>query len=318
MSERERATHLLAVIDHVLARRRDWIESDAPYVTEDVETAVDELVEVFSGGTIPGSCRAIEGQVSQLGRYWRDWKDQVAATGLSTILPSNDFWKAIERVAELREAAKPRPKRRLETIQDLAVVQKVPAYQICDIYGWMDENGQPESWKIAEELAEPGKHTGPESGWVDPGEKKRLEGERKRAAIVARLAAKQDAKIARANLKAPESLEELVGTDVPLHQIADILKTTEAAVLAECDRLGLDRPASLSSVHASRAPQEPGIAAEVEAGYDATVENARRVRAAEGPPVSLESLGATNEGGGHFGEGDVDFDLDSLGSEEVE
>ena len=299
MSERERATHLLAVVDNVLTKRREWIESDSPYVTEDVETAVDELVEVFSGGMVPGNCRAIEEQVGQLGRFWRVWKDEVAATGLTTILPSNDFWKAIERVAELREAAKPRPKRRLETIQDLAVVQKVPAYQICDIYGWMDENGQPESWKIAEELATPGKHTGPESGWVDPGEKKRLEAEQKRAAIVARLAAKQAAKIERANRKAPESLEDLVGQGVPIYQIADILKTTEAAVLAECDRLGIGRPAELASVHASRAPQEPGIAAEVEAAYDATVANAARVRAEEKSGVD------------HLAD-DPDFDLEDV------
>jgi len=83
----------------------------------------------------------------------------------------------------------------LETIEQLDK-QKVSDRQICLIYGWVEPDGTtPQFSKLREERAKPGKHTGPDSGFVPPVEKARQKEFKRQNAIIERIRQKQALKI---------------------------------------------------------------------------------------------------------------------------
>lgn len=246
------------------------------------------LVDEFAVGTIPGDCRELAATVEAFGKEWAAWQEEVERTGRATTPPAESVWGAWEAVVASYQGTKRPPRRPLESVELLAKQGCTP-HQICTIYGWFDERGVPEVWKVEEELKEPGKHT---KDWIDPITRKRQEEAAKERTLRERIKALRERKLARLNQPPPESLEELVRDGVFLQQICLILRKSEEEVLAECDALGLPHPVDAPNTRALRSPYDPPLAPEVERAFEA--DQAHRAawgeEEGEGLPADLERL----------------------------
>lgn len=263
--ETDRRNHLFLVTDNLLEVHKVWVESDTIYFTEEMEKAVEETVEVFARGAIPGDCRVLNERVTNLSVQWEVFKQRASITNDPICLPDNAFWKALEWVADARRETKPKARRVLETITDLEK-QKVPDKQICLIYGWRQPNGSPDFAKLQEERTKPGTHTG--EGFVPPLEKKRQEAEARERAIVTRLREQRERKVERATAPPPESLQELIATKVSGEQIANLFHCTLGRVREMCDEQGLPHPPDrYESLNAVRGPHEPDLPESVARAY---------------------------------------------------
>lgn len=242
----ERKTHLLLVVDRVLRVRDEWAASDVPYITEAWEEAMDDMAAVFSDGDLPGECRQMATHVNLLLGCWREWWDRNQRADLprdKTPAPGPKFWGALSAVEDARDRARPQPVKRLESVASLKALQPpVGDQQICRIYGWRDEFGHWETWKIEEELAEPGKHSTKDPKWCPPHEKRRQEAETAQRAAVARAKRSLAQKLERMTTPAPESIAMLVRQGVSAKQIAHMHKISIDEVMAHCDEQGIARP----------------------------------------------------------------------------
>ena len=259
----DRVRQIFDVTDHMLGERAMWAELPDEAVSLALEEAVDTVMEAFASGPVPTACRAMEAVVADALRLWREWKDRVRDTGMVRIVPVTRFWRLLDTLAEERRKADPPPTIRLESVK-LLHEQKVSARQIAMIYGFVDNLGRPEIWKVEEELAEPGKHTGPNSGWVNPVEKTKQEKEAKEQAALNRVTQLVNHKVNRESAPPPEALEDLVHQGVSVEQIVAMLGMTAQAVYAECDRQNLSRPKTIEEIRATAGPfsREPNEAEE--------------------------------------------------------
>lgn len=254
----ERRDLLLGLVGAAIDQHDRWVKKpELTYITAGVDESMTDLMDGFSEGTIPGDCRQLAELVDAFGRRWREWQDEVDRQGgRATVPPSEECWKSWEAVVDCYQGVVEPPRPRLESIATLRS-QKVPDRQICEIYGWIDGRGQAESWKIEEELAEPGKHT---KDHVDPITRRRLEAAEKERALTERVKALRKTKLARMTAECPESLSDLIRQGVSLQQIAAMLRITEDQVLARCDDEGLPRPPhgpSLNAIPGSHDPELP-------------------------------------------------------------
>jgi len=256
MDDRERREFLLGLIEGTIDQHDRWAgRTDLPYVTSGLNEAMVDLIEGWAHGSIPGDCRTLQELVAAFGREWHDWQADADRRGTVMIPPGQSTWKAWEAVVgEYRGVTAPqRPP--VESVK-LLREQRVGDPQICEIYGWIDARGTPETWRIEEELAEPGKHT---TGWVDPVTRLREAAATEQSAIFERVKRLRERKVARMSLECPESLEDLVRQNVSLGQIAEMLRTTPEKVLAQCEVLGLPRPPEGPSLNATPGQFEPEL-----------------------------------------------------------
>ncbi|HEY1602104.1 MAG TPA: hypothetical protein VGG64_21055 [Pirellulales bacterium] len=79
--------------------------------------------------------------------------------------PSRAFESAVRELALTLAAPKPAPLAPLESVMRLDG-EGVGHHQISRMYGFIDSRGEPEAWKIEEELKSPGKWVN--ENWVDP------------------------------------------------------------------------------------------------------------------------------------------------------
>ena len=248
----ERRKHLFDVTDSASEAHSEWSESDIPYITDPFQSAVDDMVEVFSTGDIPADCRALNKEVEALTDLWKAWKTAAEVSGDTNTMPSQDFWLAMERVAAARVQAVPKQPVKLETIEQLDK-QGVSDRQICVMYEWVLTDGSPDFDKLREERKDPGTHTGED--FVPPQERRRLERQSSQDAAVARARRRREKKLEKMSAEAPESLEQLVAEGVSAEQIAIMRNCTVEQVFAECDEESLQRPES----HYAPAQTERGI-----------------------------------------------------------
>jgi hypothetical protein len=293
MDLEERRELLLASVELLTEARNQWAESDAEVVTRAYEEALEDCFAAFRDGDMPGDCRALQRDVETVERQWRRYQDQVLQSGDPRRLPDNAFNAAFEAM-ETRWRGMEEPERKhLESIGDL-LAQKVDERQICEIYGWMDpRTGQPQLWKLAEERAHPGKHTGPQSGFVPPAERERQEQDRRDREQLERVRARVREKAQAAVERPPEPLEELVAQGLSLRQIAGMHHMTVDEAADEIRELGLEPPElDYAPPEASRAPAEPEVLPEVERAIAAEQANPtrgrKRPRAAASDPVASE------------------------------
>lgn len=257
VSTEDRMNSCQAAVTTAIDARQRWADGDEPYITEDLEAAVGDLLAVFHAGTIPEPFRAHAGCVAAMTPPWNDWQAEAIESG-GAVAPRDEFWRAFDGLVVLEEEAEAPPKRRLEPIK-LLREQKVGDEQIARMYGFVSFRRGPsgeresvaETWKVQEELDQPGRHTGPETGWRPPLEAKLVERERAKKAAAERVRLRMAAKLERANNPPPESLAELVQQGVVAEQIADMLNSTVQAVWAECDRQGLPRPKARQPITAA-------------------------------------------------------------------
>lgn len=256
--------------------RKAWVESDAKFVTETLEQAIDELVEGFGEGTIPGELRGIEQAISrELAPAWEAWKNEARATGDLRVLPGDNFWLAVLNLERAREKAQPRPPITVETIEQLTE-QKVSDRQICIIYDWLDGRGQPELWRLAEERREPGKHT---ANWVPKAERRRQEQDVRQAQLRQQVAQRQARKVEQLTAPCKESIEELIGQGLSAEQIAEMRKCSLDEVYAAADQMGVERPPlRYSSPGVKRAPYDPEPNESAARIFEASAKNRRGQR----------------------------------------
>lgn len=276
-----RQQFLTDVTKSFLEARVAWVESETPYITAGLEQAVDDLVESFGEGDIPGELRRLERTVTdELAPHWSAWKRVAALSKDNTLLPSGDFWKAVDHLEDALQLAEPRPVQEVETIAELKA-QKVSDAQICKIYGWIDGNGTPEIWRLQEEIREPGKHT---ENWVNPNERRRQEQEAREKDVSKRIANRQASKIKQLTEPGPESIETCLRQGLSLRQTMKITKKNRDEILAEAQRLGLPAPPeNYEDPRTKRSPMEPEIAEETARAFDA--QQNRRGRAPQPAPV---------------------------------
>lgn len=128
---------------------------------------VDSLLQLWNRGDIPHSCRKLNDAVV---RFEQEVKKYDERQDYAKSAPMDSFWGAVEHLNKTLESTKQRVSLPpLEPVKELRSYATPVSYQqICQMYGWKTANGQWDIGKAKEEELHPGKHTGPESGWVDP------------------------------------------------------------------------------------------------------------------------------------------------------
>lgn len=259
-----RTDHLFLVLDNLLQENTEW--ADGPENTLSAESglwqAIEETIELFGSGDIPGPLRGIEKTISSLRTHWEEYQQKLDENFDPNLLPTNAFWKILEMLGKQKEQATPKPKQVLESVKTLTE-QKVSPAQIARIYGWVDARGAPETWKVQEEISNPGTHVN--ADYMPPREKQRLEEEARQEDVVRKLRDRIARKQALASQVAAETLEQLVGQGISLKQIATMKRLTVAEVMGEIKRLGLEMPPldySESRAAPARYDREPSEAQE--------------------------------------------------------
>lgn len=141
---------------------------------------------------------------------------------------SNGMWSAFDHVIkafQIVRADKPR------SVKELRDVERVNVDQIARIYGWLNEDGSPDSIKVQEEYDSPGKHYDPVT-WVAPGIKSILaenaEAFSKRRPRAAAYGFSPEQIEEAAKVGDIPTLEELLELQAPAAQIARLHKIDEA------------------------------------------------------------------------------------------
>lgn len=149
---------------------------------------------------------------------------------------SDDLWRAYNLVIS---KIKPYQRVKAESIESLRAEPKpVPYAQIAKIYGWLDENGNPDVNKVAEEIQQPGKHFDPKT-WMHKNDKKYFEELAERWKNRQQV---QKSNIAAKNIPkpvAPESLDDLIVEGVSAEQIAKMKKVSVDAVYERASAMGV-------------------------------------------------------------------------------
>lgn len=283
----ERREEIITAAKAVAAAEQQWAASEVEFVTDYFESAMDDLIEVCNSGAIPAECRALVRRVEALAVHWVEWKRRVDETGLVHEKLSDEFWASMEELHGARLEVC-RPKRpRLEPVATLMALPNMTAEQVCSIYGWGDRSTGFDTWKVQEEIAEPGKHSYNCKEWVDPRERRQKEQEQAEADLIRRVREQRAAKVKRITQEPPEGLERLVKEGVSVRQLARMFHKTEEDIIGQCHALGLGDPAPNIPLHAQPLP-EPVMqaAAEPEALQTMTVE--QRI-------VELHQAGSTPE-----------------------
>lgn len=178
----------------------------------------------------------------------------------------------------------------LESIQEL-LEQNVSHRQICRIYGFTLSNGIEDLDRLAEEIAEPGRHTG--NGWMAPSMAAR------RQKVDEALSQAEQRKRHRQRLAAdqtsatPAELAQLVGEGVSAKQIARMMGVSVNEVIQLCDEQGIPHPdLDYASAHASRGAFEPELLEAAARTMDAAImrpthpENVGRTIRADSPVIA--------------------------------
>jgi hypothetical protein len=139
-----------------------------------------------------------------------------------------EFWRAYEWLVKAHEVVRlPKP----PSVKDLRDNQKVSEQQIALIYGWVDEDGYPETDKVLDEYEKPGKHSG--KGWVHPATTRRLKADAEQWAQRngARGPVFTSKPVEDAARSKPPSLDEMVRLGCPPKQISNVHGITEAEAM---------------------------------------------------------------------------------------
>lgn len=282
---------MLEATDSFLRAHDEWVEApDTDLLTPEYEQALEDLLEGFADGDIPGRCRDLVAAVGTLAEEWEKFQGYVSQLRPH---PRDSFWAAVEQVRQAREGAGEPQRKPLESVAQL-VKQNVPLSQIAMyIYGYQPHegakhvgpfmrNGVPVQELIDQEVKEPGSVV--PKDWVHPQEQARQRAEQeRRTRCLRRLQEK-----VRSAPVAPESVEQLLREGVFANQIADMKQISVEEVYAEADRLGL-KPADRPNLNTVRGKLDPPLNPHVERELDSRREEAER-RDAESNETQFETV----------------------------
>lgn len=306
MAEPSRRKFLLDVVSNFFAARRAWVETGPDHITRQLEEATNDLIDAWGEGDVPGELRRLERVVAnELRPAWEEFTDRANRTGDTRELPGQAFWAAVGSLERIEREARPQPRQIIETIAELTA-QKVSDNQICEIYGWKDDEGRPELWKLREERQNPGTHT---ADWISPAERRRREQEAKEEQIRERIRQREGQKLHRLTAPCKESLEELIEQGLSARQIAQMRRCTIEEVFAAADEAGLDRPPlEYESLNAQRGPMDPELSEEAARVYEPAPRRRSRPRKPLPQPVEED---AGEEAGEAFDDAETE-DYDGL------
>lgn len=241
MLTRQKLAPLLKALDTDVAR---WEAADAPIVrwrngprkavSDSLIESFHELFEEVATADVADDVKATVLKIDAFEDALAEWAE---ACDLS---PEDadprgpiSLWSAYREIIASLTEYRPRKAEPIETL----VAQKVTDRQIAMIYGWKQPDGSPDTAKVLEEKAEPGKHYDPAT-WVHPSEVK------VKAELDARWAQRTDRVDARVVAKhtrpaAPETIDELIQQRVPSKQIAKMKRVDIEEVRQRAAELGI-------------------------------------------------------------------------------
>lgn len=258
-AEAERANELIAVVDHLLETLHDWRNSPEWRLVPgtDLWEAIDETIDAFDGGMLPARCRRLSAVVvDKLAPAWDAF--QIQRDGSQRPMdeqPPESFWKAIGEIATTRPTANVLVNESVESVKWL-LDHSVDPRQVAEIYGWFLPNSQPDTGKVMDEYANPGKHT---KDWVNPIYLRKLR--EQQSAIDAAEADNEALERKRDRRKPNETIGDLIQQGLTSTQIAEMHGTTIDAVNQEADRLDLPRPPATYDVLGKKDKPKPATEA---------------------------------------------------------
>lgn len=284
--EEERAQVLEDAVDYLAQVREEWAKDDTEGLapTDQFWAMTEDVLSMFSDGMIPASCRKLAELVIAMVGPWQEFAENLDMTGQESGTPGAEFWRALDAVHAHRATLTIARSNSIESIQSL-IIQGVSERQICEIYGFCDRlerpNGTisvtPHPDILREEIASPGKHTGPGTGWMSPMERQHQE-----KLSEARLAGKRvisELRSNRANRHAPETVAELARQDVSLRQMSDMKGIPVEEIRQQLEESGVRvPPLDYDPVETARSPLDP----------DLTDDEKRLLEAAVGPDVQIK------------------------------
>jgi hypothetical protein len=211
-----------------------WEDSDGPTIngrkaiSQQLSDAIEDAINTTADEEIKGDSVIVHPVAEdsfeaallfdQLATAYRDFKRRAcAALSLQEIEVDGDqaLWRA---VYGLREWAITKYNYQPPSPIPVLRSQGVGDEQIARIYGWMDEDGEPDFAKVLEEESKPGTHYNPKT-WVHPAKRKRIEAAR--AAVDARSPrGREYVRDSEYQKTTPPSVEELIKLGAPAPQIA--------------------------------------------------------------------------------------------------
>jgi len=264
MSTNERDRELANAVTLATEAHLAWLEDrDAKYVTDEYETAIDYLIEVFRFGDLPGRLRDTADIIRQIDADWQQWK-QAHYTNPDA-LPSGVHVRLINQLMSDVDKRKTERVRSIEPIEEL-LAQKVTVQQIARIYEWYDDDGNPDVAKVREEIRKPGTHTG--ENWEDPKERRKREREQRLKTQLAQLEERLQEK-KHSGPVAKESIEQLIDEGVSATQICKMKHLDLSDLEAYCSEKGLVMPDVTATVHDHRSRYDADRTEEQERILDA-------------------------------------------------
>lgn len=261
---------------------KNWEDGDGPTIngrkaiseklSQMIEKVINETADLQSQGDSAVAVPIEEDDFEavqvfdRLADAYRDFKRRAcAAVSLAEIEVDGDqpLWRAVYAIREWAIT-----KYNYQSPSPISVLrsQGVGDEQIARIYGWSNDDGEPDLEKVLEEEANPGKYYNPKT-WIHPAKKKRIESAR--IAIAGRLPRSREyVGTEDFGKSAVPSLEELLNLGAPAVQIAMLHK------------MEIDEAESLLRARAGQASlrQEEAAADRLERDTAATVEKAGKAK----------------------------------------
>ena len=193
----------------------------------------------------------------QLAPAWDRWR---AIADVNHPAPGPDFWAFVNKLRLARKDTIKTRTRRLESVKELkSLSTPVGDEQICKMYGWIDAEGQPEYWKIAEEIEKPGKWSYDlyPDRWMPPHEKARAAEIQRQFEAAERQRLDRQARIEAATRVAKETYQELSAQPgITLTQIARMKRVTIDEAAEEIQKIGLPLPPLRMDLNSIQAPSD--------------------------------------------------------------
>ncbi|MFO0940095.1 MAG: hypothetical protein U0930_04945 [Pirellulales bacterium] len=254
----------------------DWGGTRVKAISEECYDALEELCKYSAVDNADCSDKPQDREaimaLDDLTEKFIDFKRRVA-DGDSSCNPggTHEMWMSLMVLRE--KVFTPRELKAIESIRRLVEIERVPSPQICQMYGWIGEDGTYQIEKIDEELAEPGKHSTKDPNWVNPIHKQYFESIAKawenRVPNIDLLSEDElqflnrstKKKRSKANTEAPESLDELILQGVSTDQIVR-MKPSVTAEQVETRRDELSLQTDVPPPHDARfaPPADTGAA----------------------------------------------------------
>lgn len=315
-NQRERQAVIVVAIRSLFTALSQWGQSTQDYIADYLESAVERFLAVIQEPGLPSECHGTLAIASRLHAAWVAWKEEAERTQILHNLPEPEFWAAIADLPTALVTLAYPPPPQLEPLASLVEQLKTSPGgrgQICRMYGFFDEHGNPQPQWIDEELANPGSRTGPESGWEHPIQKRRKAQFADDLADMEEILEVVAGKCERLEKHCPESIEQLVAQGVYLPQICRMKRMTVEQVLALCEERNLPAPAQSPNILSGRSALDKELTAEQSERFERE-QNWRKAGRKAPPGVREKAQEQRQESAGGTLLADAPIEMESLGS----